>query len=206
MRLLRLLVAASAALAPALLVAPTAHAQTATPASPEWGGRPSTALQLNEINQADCLASNATITFNVTVTTGTSTSTVLQVWAGTACGTKANRDKNTGCNMVYEADAETQNVTVKVKDILQEAGEGKGIDTGTEETCRPSSGASGGVKHSLFFLIIDQSTGEAVGTGGQWEFTYDLVPPDPPSDVTAGPGENSLTLDFTEPDDDDLDR
>jgi hypothetical protein len=204
MRFLRPLVAALA-FAGAALVAPFAlAAATVTVGSPVWSGRPSTSLELNEINRADCLAADAKITFDVGLT-GDTSGYVFQVWAGTTCTAKTSRDSNEDCNMVFESDPDAEtDVTVSVRDILQEAAPGRGAGTGTEETCTPSGGTTGGITHSLFFLVINQSKPDEAPGAGQWDFTYDLVPPAPPTDVVAGPAENALTLKFAESEDDDL--
>lgn len=153
------------------------------------------------------MASGATITFDVSVNATDTSSLALEVWSGSACTMKTNRDKNTSCVQVFSGKAETQDVTVKVQDILQKVNvEGAGIDTGTADVCESDSSASGDIPRSLFFMLIGEGDDELKGTGQQWEFNYDLVPPAPPTEVTAGPGENSLTLDFTASEDDDLDR
>ncbi len=205
MRFLRFLVAALAASAPALLALP-AHAVSVTPGNPVWSAqRSNSALLLNQINRADCLAPDVTITFDVSIVDG-DPNHLFEVWAGTGCSDKAARDENRDCLRVAHGDPKTGTISVRVKDILQPADEGLGEETGTDATCSPTMGGSGTVTRSLFFLVLDPGSLATQGTSGQWDFTYDLVPPAPPTSVTAGPGENSLTLKFTASEADDLDR
>jgi hypothetical protein len=203
MRFLRLLVAALA-VASATLAASSAQAQVVTPGSPTWSAKASSDLRLDQINQADCLLDNATISFDLDIT-GADSSQVLEVWSGTGCADKTSRDENTNCIKVADGDADSGEVQVLVKDILQDAGiEGAGKGTGTAETCTPDTSASGTTSRVLFFLVLDPGNNMSAGTPGQWPFTFDLVAPPPPTDIVAGPGENALTLNFTESDEDDL--
>jgi hypothetical protein len=202
MRFLRLLVAALA-VASTTFAASSARAQVVAPGAPSWSAKASSDLQLDQINQADCLLDGATITFDLDIT-GANSSQVLEVWSGTGCADKASRDENTNCVQVADGDADSGKVQVLVKDILQDAVEGAGKGTGSAETCTPDTSASGTTSRVLFFLVLDPGTNMSTGTPGQWPFTFDLVAPPPPTDIVAGPGENSLTLKFTESDEDDL--
>jgi len=173
--------------------------------NPVWSTRQdSKDRALNQINQRDCLA-NATITFDVTATTATSAQ--LEVWAGTACTEKINRDESTNCVKAGEAQLRTNPITVRVQDLLQQPGQGSsGVNQGTDATCTPQSSATGESKRTLFFLAINSSDGQATGSSGKWEFEFDVIAPTAPTNVTAEAGEQSLTLSFTAPDIGDLSK
>lgn len=196
MRFLRLLVT-TAMLAVTVLVAPLSHAQVveALP-KPEWSGRPSDSnLNLALINRADCLDADAKISFNVAIT-GDVTSKTFEVWAGSDCAVLERRDEEKSCMRLSEpAPAKNDNtVEVSIKDLVQEIQTGAGSGVGSEESCRADKEKT---RRTLYFLLVD-SDRKAVSTG-TWPFDFDLAAPDAPANLTAGPGEQSLILDFDAP-------
>lgn len=196
MRFLRLLVT-TAALGVATLVAPLGHAQVVeTLPTPEWSGRPSDSnVNPALINQADCLDADAKITFNVGVT-GDATSTTFEVWAGSDCANLERRDEEKSCMRLGEpTPAKNDNtVEVSIKDLVQEIETGAGSGVGSEESCKADKEKS---SRTLYFLLVD-SERKALSTGS-WPFNFDLAAPDAPTNLTAGPGEQSLILDFDAP-------
>jgi hypothetical protein len=197
MRFLRLLVT-TAALAAPLLVALSSQAQVvdATP-KPEWSGRPPNGGSTPAlINQPDCLDADAKVTFSVGVT-GAMSSHKFEVWAGSDCGDLMQRDEENSCMKLEEATPTNDTkVEVLARDLVQPIKAGAGAGVGTDESCRVETEKT---KRTLYFLLVDADR-KQVGAG-KWEFDYDLAPPAAPSNLTAGPGEQSLTLHFDAPKD-----
>ncbi len=207
MRRLRTSIAALTLLGLALLAPRAQAAATGTISVPDpaWEARPATTNEENEINRQDCLAADALITFNLSIT-GADAANLFEVWSGSNCNVKTNRDENNTCIQVAEGDPVSHVVKVSVQDILQkEQTVGAGIGTGSEDTCN-QGGSSGETKRTLYFMILDQNALEAAPIMQQWAFSYDLVAPATPTGISAGPGEQSLIVEFTAPTDKDLSK
>lgn len=208
MRLLRLLVLALALAGTTVsnVRAQTVGSVTVTPSFQDWENRPSTPDYTslnNKINRTDCLADDASISFSVSFTNATSNMR-LEVWSGQMCDVQMNREENTNCVMVFTGEAENETVSVSVQDLLQKGADGQGVGTGTQETCDDAGGGEAGTERTLYFLAIDPSA-EAMPAGqGLWPFTFDTSQPNPPTNVMAGPGEESIVITFDASEDDDL--
>jgi hypothetical protein len=200
MRLLRLLVA-SLALLGTQLVSPVAWAQSVDVAAIiKWSNEASRGDRMSsEINRADCLA-DATVTFSTDVQNPVGS---FEVWVGTAC-TELNSRTERQCVQVAALDSDARSVPIRVQDLLQEpGGEGSGLGGGTDATCDGSNNQAGGIDLHVFFMLLDEGNGD---TKAQKDvvFKYDITPPPPPTNIEAGPGEDSLELTFTESTSDDL--
>lgn len=172
-------------------------------AAPQWRNRPPTDQLTNTVNRQDCLAADVAIDFQVTLT-GSLSSKVLEVWSGSDCATKNNRDEH-NCVKVYTKSASTGVVSILVKDMLQPGGDAaQGPMTGTEETCDMAGGSSEATKRTLYFLVIDPGEPATPAGQGEWVFSFDVTPPGPPVDVKVGPGEESLVITYSPPGDLDL--
>jgi hypothetical protein len=195
MRFLRFLVTIGA-LAVITLAAPRSQAQVveALP-TPDWSGRSPDGGSTNDlINQADCLDSDAKITFEFSVT-GDVTSKNFEVWAGSDCADLTQRDQENSCMKLAEGTANNDNtVEVTIRDLVQKITTGAGKGVGTEESCKADTEKT---KRTLYFLVVDSD--RKAGTPGTWTFNFDLAAPAAPTSLTAGPGEQSLVLDFKAP-------
>lgn len=198
LRLLFALTFAGSGLAPCL-----AHAQTLTVADRYTWSVERDNREINEINRADCLA-NAAVTFS----TQANGDAAFEVWAGTGCTDKVNRNENSQCVPVAKPDIGADSVSVRVQDILQATGNASlGPDTGTEAVCDVPSNMFGGIERHLFFMLRNVGTDEVVpGAVVDKPFLYDITSPPPPTNVKAGPGETSLEVSFDGPDASDLQR
>jgi hypothetical protein len=194
MRFLRILVTFGA-LAVITLAAPRSQAQVEALPTPEWSGRPSDGGSTNAlINQADCLDSDAKVTFEVGVM-GDVTSKNFEVWAGSDCATLTQRDEENSCMKLHEGTASNDNtVEISVRDLVQKITTGAGKGVGTAESCMADTEKT---TRTLYFLVVDSD--RMTITPGTWPFEFDLAAPAAPTALTAGPGEQSLVLDFEAP-------
>jgi hypothetical protein len=219
----RLLALCLACLGP-LLAARAADAQTLVIANLERKDRNNYArLQETEINQADCLA-NDTLTFTLTLSQVSNQS--LQVWEGTSCNIDTNRDSSTdACNLVAEGDSTDNVVEIKTQDLLRaatsnqmpiatdggtvtdagaagagavaDAGAGDaGIVMGDPSVCMPTGGTGYGMAQ-LYFLLVTGDMAVA-NPPPAMVFTYDLLGPDPPTNLELAVGEDSLIVTYDE--------
>jgi hypothetical protein len=200
MRLLRLLILALALAGTTVSQAwaqTTAGTVVVTVGAPLWSSnRPDTGQLNNTVNRADCMTPEVTITFDVSLSAGQS-GKVLEVWSGSDCGVQTNRNENTNCVKAYTGEAISKNVTVNVKDILQKTGDSTlGPNTGTEMTCDEGAVSSEATARVLWFLVLDPGSLATPLGQKDWHFKFDLSPPDPPTDVEAGSGEESIVVKF----------
>lgn len=203
MRLLRLLVAALALVGFSSLARQAGAQSVTVGARYEWSNDRDN-RELTEINRADCLA-NAEITFS-TDAVGPG---ALEVWAGSGCGSKTNRNENSQCVPVAKPDISAKTVVVRVQDMLQAtANTALGPDTGMADVCDVTSNMYGGIERHLFFMVRDVGQDNDVSGAAlkDIKFLYDITAPPPPNSVTAGPGETSLVVKFDGPDASDLQR
>lgn len=194
MRLLRLLVAALVLLSSSLLSS-SAAAQAPLTIGPNyiWSTEGSRDGRLStEINTEDCLA-DATIRFQATIP---SNQGAFEVWVGTACSELENRTDGQ-CFKVADAATETQPITLRVQDLLQEPSASAGEGTGTAEVCSGEEAQSGGIALNVFFMLIDAGKEDTPIANVPLVFKYDITAPAPPTNIEVGPGENSLVLSFT---------
>lgn len=168
---------------------------------PTWANREGTNRRIDVLNRQDCL-DNATATFGVQVL-GASSSAVLEVWAGTNCDNLANRTGSGGTKTCVQVTAGVNAVSnpTEVKARLQDMVlpyDSTGVDTGTAASCdlEPSPGL---VPRSLFFVVYNTGTTMSEASAMPWNFKYDVKAPAPPTDITAGAGEDSLITSFKAP-------
>lgn len=167
--------------------------------NPVWVMRPDTDELNNVVNRKDCLTADVAITFNLTLSNVTQDK-VLQVWSGSDCAIKTNRDQNTSCVKVVDKSATSGVVSIAVKDMLQKPGvPASGVGTGTEQTCDDAGGSSVATKRLLWFLVLDPAALTNAVDQLSWEFSFDMVPPNAPGGATAGPGEQSIVVTFDPP-------
>jgi hypothetical protein len=184
------------------LSARPARAATVTWGLPTWENREGTNLRLDLLNRQDCL-NDAIATFAVSVV-GASSSAVLELWAGTNCDTLANR---TGSGAAKTCTQLTNSVSaynivgslpvkVRFQDMVKPF---DAAGDGTAATCDLEK-SSGLVTRTLYFVVYDSGSTESQATGTkQWTFKYDVKAPAPPTNVSAGSGEESLVPHFTPP-------
>lgn len=160
----------------------------------------------NVVNLRDCTTPDVLVDFNVTIGT-VADGHVLQVWSGSDCATKTNRDQNNSCVKVFESNAVSSHTQIRVKDMLQPSGNtALGIGTGNDETCNNTGGSTVATKRLLWFLVLDPAALTTTVAQASWEFSFDMSPPKAPVGATAGPGEESLVVTFDAPDETDLSK
>jgi hypothetical protein len=191
MRLLRLLTAALFFLTAQFLPAVASAAPTVGPIY-EWSNESARGNRLStEISRADCVA-DASVKFSIEIL---DTAGSFEVWAGSGCNEPDNRTQGQ-CFKVAEAALTVDTITLRVQDMMQTPSESAGPGLGTAAVCDRDDNQTGAIDLYLFFLLINKGTEES--TGGSIKFTYDITPPPPPADISAGPGEDSLEVSFTE--------
>jgi hypothetical protein len=195
MRLLRLLVAALALLG-TQLVSPAAWAQATLTIGPiyEWSNKDSRDGRTSvEISGEDCRA-NATVTFSPTIMNASGS---FEVWIGASC-TNLDSRTNGQCFKVAEAALTASTITLNVRDMLQEPSTSAGPGGGTEAVCMGTATQTGAIDLNVFFMLLDagSQTGEPLANV-PIVFEHDITAPDPPTNVEAGPGEESLVVSFT---------
>ena len=196
MRPLRLFIAALTLLG-VQLAAANARAQAVTIlANIEWNNEASRGdRDSKQINRADCLA-NAEVTLSTQVTLGDGS---FEVWVGSACTELMSRTDHQ-CFLVKELEiTDTQDVTLRVQDLLQTPSATAAADAGTDAVCDGSDNQSGGIDLHVFFMLLNGGDGMLIGTPADMVFNYDITPPPPPTGVTAGPGEEAVEVTFTAP-------
>jgi hypothetical protein len=123
----------------------------------------------------------------------------LEVWAGSTDCT-ANLDVRRGtspqCWLVYSEDPSQDRVTVEVaaRDIVAQnkvTDEPNGPGSGTLEDCNSGIDGQG---FTLYFILATNSGEVASSVAAQFESTFDLVGPAPPTDLEVGVGERRLML------------
>jgi hypothetical protein len=166
--------------------------------TPDWSTENRGNRATDVINRQDCLA-DATIDFDTTIsgTTGN-----FELWAGAGCEDDMERGPNGSCIRVGTGSTTDRKVTVRVQDLVRPL---NAADDGTEATCDTGAG-EGLQERSLFFLVINTGDNEVVAQGTPWAFEYDILPPAPPTMVTAASGEASLNVELEAPGDADLDN
>ena len=157
--------------------------------------------QKYSINRADCLADDV-FTFSADI--ADFTGLALQVWVGSDCATKTQRETGGSCWLVYDAGPVQTPVSIAVRaqDIVSLHKPGttpNGPNTGTAEDCdNQTSPAPQNI--TLSFMFVDTTTNEVAGTGATYETAFDLVGPGAPTEVSAGVGEERLVVDWNQPD------
>jgi hypothetical protein len=200
MRLLRLLVAALCLATLAVTV--PAHALgtlTVSTTAPMWTGRTQTDRKLDIINRQDCL-DDATISFQATF--GNNPGGAFEVWAGTSCETTSARMPTTAtCVKVFSGSSGTnQTVTVRVQGLVRATSDDPtNAAAGTKSACDATQSTSLSTR-VLHFLVFDPGSNMSlIAATPKWTYKYDTVGPNPPTNVSAGSGESSLTPRFTAP-------
>jgi hypothetical protein len=161
-------------------------------------------LQPYWISRSDCLKDDQYI-FEATMQ-GVTSEHSLEVWAttnGSNCADFNIRNSATtspNCYPVYYATAQvgTREIRVRDQDIVDARAvdpKTEAIGHGTADQCTPTSGTSGSVPVSLYFVLVD-TAGQGVASD-KYDLKYDLVGPPAPEGVSAGVGENSLVVSWT---------
>lgn len=200
------LVSAAAAASFVAAVAPTVFAQsvalpltgTVIPRTPL--PQRATLMKPNWINRADCIA-NEQLTFAIGLSNFAGY--YLETWAGAAsCSDPTTRTGSAPtCWLVYRFPPpasltnNTLNVTIRARDIVGQQFSYQG-DPGTvpvapESVCDSTSNPGEAIV--LDFMLVQGTT--QAGTIGEWtDMGFDIVPPDPPTQVSAGVGDTRLHL------------
>jgi uncharacterized membrane protein YgcG len=158
----------------------------------EWStGNDREVLGVKKMNLRDCRA-DATLTLATPNVDSVSGANRYEVWAGNGCEQEDNRQGATReCVLVAQPNLTDDEVTVRVQDLVLPKG---GTAPGTIADCEVESGSSGETSRALHFLVLSSS--DVVVNSGKWDYSFDITPPGPPTEVQATPGENALNVDF----------
>lgn len=196
MRFFRHLVATLCLGAFGLSAVPAHAAGTLTLSPPQWtkrvDGRP-----INVLNRQDCL-DGATASFSYKVSGLGTGNGVFEVWSGAGCDNKDSRNNTTTgttCTRVKVGSTAETRIDLNFQEMVKAYGltEDAGVDA-----CDTPQGA-GTQNRSLYFVLYDQNTFASLATSTPWAFSYDIVAPPPPSNVTATAGDMTLITNFTPP-------
>ena len=126
----------------------------------------------------------------------------FEVWAGNGedCGQKRSLQDMGQCWIVYSNDRPTDNFTasIPVRNIVAHIEDTVDVPMGVGQDVCEQSTDSDGLSVKLYFFISDGGT--IVGTEKIWDPTnlgglgFDLVGPEPPGNITLGMGENQLSV------------
>ncbi len=182
--------------------------QSPNPASRSPDNRSGTANLRWIINYDECMAKDASMTFNISVTNYTTTNAgYFEVWGSTSSadctkqdqqdsGTPETPSQNRQCFTVKH-DGEPQigqtslSVKIKLKDLI-------GLEKGLADDCGVSSDNTGARPLNIYFMFTPSGGGDAL-ISLKWPptditSTIDLWGPAPPTNVTATSGEASVEL------------
>lgn len=201
MRFLRLLVAALCLMGLGLstTLAHAAGTLTVNTTTPMWAKRSQTDRKLDFINRRDCL-DNATISFVATFTG--SPGGAFEVWSGTNCETLQARTPATAtCVKAYSGTSGVnQTVTVRVQNIIRALNDDPTNAMAGDATACNASNSQSASTRALHFVVYDAGSNMSlIPTTPKWSFKYDTVGPNPPTAITTGSGESSLTPRFSAP-------
>jgi MYXO-CTERM domain-containing protein len=160
------------------------------------------------INQRDCIDDDEiTLTVNADPPTGLS-GVILEVWVGegTDCTLDEERQGavDPDCWLVYRATPrQSTQVTMKARDIVarnKPTDSPNGPGEGTLDDCFVRDVPVEPIEISLQFMMVN-SNGDlnTNWTSDSYETMYDKTGPEAPTDVSAGIGENSVVVEWTEP-------
>lgn len=162
-------------------------------------------LQPSWINYNDC-SSNIRLQFTITVS-GLPCSDTIQVWAGTTdCTQVSARQANSGathCWPVTPTGAFAMQASstgdIRAQDIVAFVTnpEPPTIYSPSGVGACQSQASPGGVSLSMYFMAIEADGQTVDGTAAEYDFGADLVGPYPPSNITAGVGENLIVVNWT---------
>ncbi|MDD5307830.1 MAG: hypothetical protein PHU25_10960 [Deltaproteobacteria bacterium] len=139
-------------------------------------------LAKNRINLADCRDSSETFTFKYSLGGQSTAGKKLYIFAGDNCDTSECGYRS------YDSLADTGKVKIGALNLV----------LGDDATTADCSGADGSI--NVWAALLSGTTQEDKDAG-DWsdpvEIEYDLVPPDAPSGITAGFGEQSVTVEWS---------
>jgi hypothetical protein len=164
----------------------------------------------NAINYQDC-AADIVLEFTLLIS-GFQCSDTIQVWAGTTDCTQTtarmSSDGDTQCwpvtpNGLFKM-SQTSTNFIRARDIVSHISDSavttdaytvQSPDVNDLTACE-SQDAPGTVGLSIFFMAME-ADGETVDSSVSYALDGDLVGPFPPTDVTAGIGENAIIVNWT---------
>jgi len=162
-------------------------------------------LEPSWINYNDC-AKDIRLQFTILVG-GLPCTDTIQVWAGTTdCTQVSARQANSGATHCWPVTAtgafamqQSSTGDIRAQDIVAYITDDEpptiyhpsGI-----KACE-SQASPGGVSLSLYFMAIEADGQTVDGTAGEYDFGADLVGPYPPTNITAGVGENLIIVNWT---------
>ncbi len=199
--------AAHAQTCPSLNITPNGvvnrYVGTADNAANSWPLREQN-LNPTYINYADC-AANARLNFTILVG-GLPCTDTIQVWAGTVdCTQTAARLANSGMTRCWQVVpqghfqmAASSTADIRAQDIvayISNPSPPLGYIAQGETACH-SQTAPGGVALTIYFMAVE-ADGQTVDAFGTYAMGADLVGPYPPSNVTAGIGQNVIIVNWT---------
>ncbi len=157
------------------------------------------------INYNDC-KNDIRLQFTILVS-GLPCSDTIQVWAGTVdCTQVSARQANSGATHCWPvtgigafAMSATSTADIRAQDIVAYITNPEPPTTFAYSGIHgcQSQASPGGVALSLYFMAIEADGQTVDGTSGVYAFGADLVGPYPPSNVTAGVGEDLIIVNWT---------
>jgi hypothetical protein len=157
------------------------------------------------INYSDC-KNNINLQFTLLIS-GLPCTDTIQVWAGTVdCTQVAARQADSGQTHCWPVTpfgsftmASTSTGNIRAQDIVEFITNDEPPELYTPggiKSCE-SQDAPGGESISLYFMAIEPDGQTLDGTAGEYPFGADLLGPYPPTNVTAGIGENLIVVNWT---------
>ncbi|MBX3182978.1 MAG: fibronectin type III domain-containing protein [Polyangiaceae bacterium] len=197
-------------LASALHAAP-AGAQTLTLNTTNYGRTPEVSRQNADLNKAialsDCEADGRYSLY--LQRTGPAASTLrVFVSTGNDCSVKDNRTRDKGCIEIHSQADNAANYTLDLyfRDIIAAHRTGSARCAAFDEACKQNActDEDNGTRKTLtLWFMLDNSSDTAINQLS-WDTSYDLAGPPAPAGVSAGIGEEQLTVSWRAPTDTDL--
>jgi MYXO-CTERM domain-containing protein len=144
-----------------------------------------------DISRQDC-ESDETFTFTFAVTPE-GNGDVFQVWitdGNVDCSLQDNRDQDGQCTQIGDGEPrdkmESFDLVLATSDIANAVPEING--------CVDPGASSNGRSLFVYFLLVSGSSDAAAGNSAVWETVVDLVGPAPPTNLTAGVGDETFLV------------
>lgn len=194
-----------------LFASATASAQTLTLNTTNYGRQPEVTRQNADLNKAialsDCEA-DGHYSLYLQRTGGAASTLRVFVSTGNDCSVKDNRTRDKGCIEIHSQADNAANYTLDLyfRDIIAAHRTGSARCAAFDEACKQNAcvDEDNGTRKTLtLWFMLDNSSDTAVSQLS-WDTSYDLAGPPAPTNVTAGLGEEQLTVSWRAPTDTDL--
>lgn len=145
------------------------------------------------VSRQDC---EENVTYSFTVTMKSFSGLNYEVWVGAGsedCSVEGTRVTTPTCWMVHEQAANKETTTIEIPaQALLGISPAKSID-GALASCTPTDESNTErQKMTMYFLLI--ATGSEEKANDTYELEYDLLGPPPPTEISAGVGEQQIPL------------